>query len=104
MQTATGKVKLKLSSSFGAMLNAKPASLIGIECEIKDGATIGSVLKELVIQFPLLRNYLFNPDGTEVNERIDIVLNSTLIKSKNIAGTSVKNGDTVFLLPVYEGG
>ncbi len=104
MQTMTGKVKLKFSSTFAAMLNAKPSSLIGIEYDIKNGATIGSVLKELVNQYPLLRNYLFNPDGIEVNERIDIVLNSTLIKGKNIAGTGVKDGDTIFLLPVYEGG
>ena len=104
MQIATGKVKLKLSSTFASMLNVKASSLVGVEYAIQEGATIGSVLKELVNNYPSLKTYLFNSDGTEVNERIDIVLNSTLIKGKNIAGTSVKDGDTIFLLPVYEGG
>jgi len=104
MQTATGKIKLKFSSIFAAMLNAKPASLIGIEYDIEDGATIGSVLKEVGSHYPSLLDYLFNPDGSEVNERIDVVLNSTLIKGKNIVGTLVHDGDTLILLPVYEGG
>ena len=104
MQAATGKVKLKLSSSFAAMLNFKPVSLIGIEYDISNGATIGRVLKELAKNYPSLRNFLFNSDSTEINERIDVVLNSTLLKGNNIAETGVKNGDTIFLLPVYEGG
>ena len=104
MQTATGKVKLKLSSSFAAMINAKPASLIGIEYVISNEATIGSVLKELVNNYPSLKTFLFKSDGIEINDRIDIVLNSTLLKGKSIAGTPVHDGDTLFLFPVYEGG
>jgi hypothetical protein len=104
MQTATGKVILKLSSTFASMLNVKASSLVSVEYAIHNGATIGSMLKELVNDYPSLQNYLFNSDGTEVNERIDVVLNSTLIKGKNIAGTGIHDGDTLFLLPVYEGG
>lgn len=104
MRTATGKVKLKLSSTFASMMNVKASSLISVEYVIHDGATIGSVLKELVNNYPPLQSYLFNSDGTEVNERIDVVLNSTLVKGKNLAGTGIHDGDTIFLLPVYEGG
>lgn len=104
MQTVTGKVKLKLSSTFASMLNVKASSLVSVEYAINNGATIGSVLKELVNNYPSLKIYLFNNDETEINERIDVVLNRTLIKGKNIAGTAVHDGDTIFLLPVYEGG
>jgi molybdopterin converting factor small subunit len=105
MQTATGKITLKLSSAFATIINVKkPSSLIPIDREISDGATIGTILRDLVREYPGLREMLLNPDQTDVSERIDVVLNRTLLKGNDIIGTKLHDGDMVFLLPVYEGG
>jgi len=105
MQTATGKITLKLSSAFATIINVKkPSSLIPIDREISDGATIGTVLKDLVSKYPALGELVLNPDQTDVSERVDVVLNRTLLKGNGIIGTKLHDGDMLFLLPVYEGG
>lgn len=51
-----------------------------------------------------LRELLLNAEGTEVSERIDVVLNSTLLQGSGITATKLHGGDMLFLLPIYEGG
>ena len=105
MPTAAGKIKLKLSASFTAILKVKnPSSLITLEREVPDGTTIGKLLHDLVQDYPGFRELLLNADGTDVSERIDFVLNRALLQGSGIAATKLHSGDTLFLLPVYEGG
>ncbi len=65
--------------------------------------TVGSTLSTLTAQYPTISERLFDPQG-KVKSHINIFLNNEDIRFLNGLDTSVKDGDTVVLLPALAGG
>jgi molybdopterin synthase sulfur carrier subunit len=68
-----------------------------------DGAQVDQVLRNLQTQFPGLGERLFDGNGT-VKSHLNIFLNAEDIRFLQGVNTSVREGDTITLLPALAGG
>ena len=67
------------------------------------GATIGEVIDDVVLQFPGTATHLRAPDGG-VHRFVNVYLNDEDIRYIGKLETSVKDGDTVSIVPAVAGG
>ena len=75
-----------------------------MEKEIGERTTVNELLSALVLTSPGFRESVFNPDVGLVNEQMNVVLNNELLTYAEISQTTLADGDTVTLLPIYSGG
>ena len=68
-----------------------------------NGAQVNEVLVNLQNEFPGLSERLFDGNGT-VKSHLNIFLNAEDIRFLNGVNTSVREGDTITLLPALAGG
>jgi len=67
------------------------------------GATIGEVIDDLVLQFPGTATHLKAPDGG-VHKFVNVYLNDEDVRYLGKLDTPVKDGDQVSILPAVAGG
>ena len=65
--------------------------------------TVSDALKELVTEFPNLRRHLYSENG-RLRNFINIYLNEEDIRYKDGEKTSLKDGDTLMIVPAVAGG
>ena len=68
-----------------------------------DSTTVRTTLTQLTADFPGIGERLFDPQG-QVKSHINIFLNNEDIRFLSGLDTTVKDGDTVVLLPALAGG
>ncbi|HZQ05822.1 MAG TPA: ubiquitin-like small modifier protein 1 [Anaerolineae bacterium] len=68
-----------------------------------ESATVRTTLNNLTTQYPTISERLFDQQG-QVKSHINIFLNNEDIRFLNGLDTTVKDGDTVVLLPALAGG
>ncbi len=77
---------------------------VGGEKEVQaDGGDVGSVLRALAEQHPATQSQLFSGDG-ELNRYVNVYLNDEDVRVLGGLGTSVKESDTLVILPAMAGG
>jgi sulfur-carrier protein len=67
------------------------------------GDDVGAVLTQLAEQHPATQSQLFGPDGS-LNRYVNVYLNDEDVRVLEGLGTSVKEGDTLVILPAMAGG
>jgi sulfur-carrier protein len=67
------------------------------------GANVGEVLRALTVEHPGTQGQLFGEDG-DLNRYVNVYLNDEDVRVLDGLGTSVKEGDTVVILPAMAGG
>jgi molybdopterin synthase sulfur carrier subunit len=67
------------------------------------GADVGEVLRALTAEHPATGEQLFGEDG-DLNRYVNVYLNDEDVRVLDGLGTSVKDGDTVVILPAMAGG
>ena len=67
------------------------------------GGDVGAVLHSLAEQHPDTSSQLFGPDGS-LNRYVNVYLNDEDVRVLDGLGTSVKDGDTLVILPAMAGG
>jgi molybdopterin synthase sulfur carrier subunit len=67
------------------------------------GAEVGEVLRSLTSEFPETAEQLFG-EGGELNRYVNVYLNDEDVRVLDGLETSVKEGDTVVILPAMAGG
>ena len=67
------------------------------------GTTVGEVLGALTTKFPDLRKQLFNDEG-KLRSFVNVYLNDEDIRYLEKDKTSVKDGDTLSIVPSIAGG
>jgi sulfur-carrier protein len=72
--------------------------------DLPDGTAVMRLLSDLVTAYPGFREAVFNPDSGTVNEQIGVVLNDTLLTFAEITETTLNDGDTLTIVPIYAGG
>jgi molybdopterin converting factor small subunit len=77
---------------------------VGGEKEVQAaGADVGAVLTQLAEQHPATQSQLFGPDGS-LNRYVNVYLNDEDVRVLEGLGTSVKESDTLVILPAMAGG
>ena len=77
---------------------------VGGEREVQaDGGDVGSVLHALAEQHPATQSQLFSADG-ELNRYVNVYLNDEDVRVLGGLTTSVKDSDTLVILPAMAGG
>jgi sulfur-carrier protein len=67
------------------------------------GSDVGEVLRSLTAEHPGTEEQLFGEDG-DLNRYVNVYLNDEDVRVLDGVGTSVKDGDTVVILPAMAGG
>jgi MoaD family protein len=67
------------------------------------GGNVGEVLRSLTGEYPDTQEQLFGDDG-ELNRYVNVYLNDEDVRVLQGLETSVKDGDTVVILPAMAGG
>ncbi len=67
------------------------------------GSDVGEVLRALTAEHPGTEEQLFGEDG-DLNRYVNVYLNDEDVRVLDGLGTSVKEGDTVVILPAMAGG
>ncbi len=76
----------------------------GGQAEVEAGGSdVGEVLRSLTGEYPDTREQLFGEDG-ELNRYVNVYLNDEDVRVLQGLETSVKDGDTVVILPAMAGG
>ena len=68
-----------------------------------EGKTVGELLQNLTNQYSELRNHLYNEDG-RLRSFVNVYLNDDDIRYLDKEATSLKDGDTVSIVPSVAGG
>ena len=68
-----------------------------------EGKTVGELLQNLTTQYSELRNHLYNEDG-RLRSFVNVYLNDDDIRYLDKEATSLKDGDTVSIVPSVAGG
>jgi molybdopterin synthase sulfur carrier subunit len=77
---------------------------VGGEKEVQaSGPDVGALLNQLAEQHPATQSQLFGPDGS-LNRYVNVYLNDEDVRVLDGLGTSVKDGDTLVILPAMAGG
>ena len=77
---------------------------VGGEKEVSvAGDDVGSVLQALADEHPATRQQLFSSDGS-LNRYVNVYLNDEDVRVLDGLDTSVKEGDTLVILPAMAGG
>jgi len=77
---------------------------VGGEKEVQaSGDDVGSLLGQLAEQHPATQSQLFGPDGS-LNRYVNVYLNDEDVRVLDGLGTTVKDGDTLVILPAMAGG
>jgi hypothetical protein len=99
-----GKVRLEISPSFASMLNVADYKWIVLEKETEKWATIGDLLSDIALDNTNFRKIVFDPHIGKVSDEVMVVLNDNLLQLSDITEIKLKDGDTVFLLPMIAQG
>jgi molybdopterin synthase sulfur carrier subunit len=76
----------------------------GGQAEVEVGGNdVGEVLRSLTGDYPDTQDQLFGEDG-ELNRYVNVYLNDEDVRVLQGLETSVKDGDTVVILPAMAGG
>ncbi|MDX6608675.1 MAG: sulfur-carrier protein [Solirubrobacterales bacterium] len=67
------------------------------------GSDVGEVLRALTAEYPGTEEQLFGEDG-DLNRYVNVYLNDEDVRVLDGLGTTVKDGDTVVILPAMAGG
>jgi MoaD family protein len=67
------------------------------------GSDVGAVLRSLTAEHPDTQEQLFGEDG-ELNRYVNVYLNDEDVRVLQGLETTVKDGDTVVILPAMAGG
>ncbi|MGH9149731.1 MAG: ubiquitin-like small modifier protein 1 [Acidimicrobiales bacterium] len=67
------------------------------------GATVGEVLRDLVVQFPRLAGQVVTDTGT-LHKFVNVYVNDDDVRYLDRLGTLVNPGDVISILPAVAGG
>ncbi len=98
------KVQLKITPSFASILDTQSSDWLIFEKEIGEGTTICDLLADLAFSHTDFRKVVFNPDVGKVSDQVMVFLNGSLLQDPEVTEVKLNDGDSIMLLPVFEGG
>jgi hypothetical protein len=98
-------VWIKITPSIASMATAATfTSYVNIEFPLNGAATIGEVLSRFTCEHKEYTRIFFDGATGKISDDINVTLNRTMLVSSNADKVAVKDGDTILIMPIYEGG
>jgi hypothetical protein len=104
MKSGSARVEIKIPHWAARMWGSNAPGWIILEKEIRERLSLGDLLNDLVAHHAYLKKVVFDEATGAVSEQIMVVLNDTLVQDRDMAKCELKEGDSVTLLPLYDGG
>ncbi len=99
-----GKIRLEIGSGLSDVISSKEPGPLVLEKEMPEGTTLGDLLRKLAAEHQAFGQVLFDPQTHQPSSSVAIVINDQLLQSLKGLDTSLKEGDTITLLPFLDGG
>ena len=90
--------------SSDSTLDESVKEAIIAEKEIGETATIGELLADIAFSHADFRKVVFNPDTRKISDWIMVILNDNLLQPPEVTEAKLNDGDSIIILPMYEGG
>ncbi|MFH1382225.1 MAG: MoaD/ThiS family protein [Chloroflexota bacterium] len=101
---STGKVRVEIRPWLSDGLSPNGSGAVVLEEQIEKGATVSGLLTRLAAEHKALGKVLFEPDGRQLNGEVCIVVDGRLLQLPGELDKGLKDGTTITLLPVIDGG
>ena len=98
------KVKLKVNSWLRQRLNLEPASSKEILMSAPEGESILGVVSSLVKEDPILWKSLFDEKDQILRSNVIVILNNRIVNPYDRSEATLKDGDELTFLPMFDGG
>ena len=96
-------IRLEFPPVLTELYDANTSGYLVIEQKIKEGTTIGDLLRKLSNKHSELGNVIFADEG-HLSGLVFIVLNGRILDPVNVLSTILNSGDIIELIPVIDGG
>ena len=100
----TGRVRIEVIPWLTSLLGSVASGRVILEERLPPGATVRRVLVRLGEEHPSLGNVLFDRDTGTLGWQVSVVLNDRLLELAGGLDAELRDGDTVTLLPAFQGG
>ena len=98
------KVKLKVNSWLRQGLNLESASSKELFISAPEGESILGVVSNLVKEDPILWESLFDEKDHIIQPNVFVILNNRIINPYDRSEATLKDGDELTFLPMFDGG
>jgi molybdopterin converting factor small subunit len=100
-----GSVQLKINPSIASMATATWFSAyLTVEYPLDGAATIGELLSNFTREHREYNSIFFDAVTGKISDEINVTLNHNMLVSSQADKVRIKDGDTILILPIYEGG
>ena len=98
------KVKLKVNSWLRQSLNLEPASSQEIFISAPEGESILEIVSNLAKEDPVLWKSLFDEKDHIIQPNVIVILNDRIVNPYDRSEATLKEGDELTFLPMFDGG
>ena len=98
------KVQVRIPPHVAKMFDAGSSGWLVIEQELNKPLTVSDLLSSLVMTYPGFRESVYNPNAGVINDQIGLILNDRMLTFKEISKTTLKDNDSITIVPLYYGG
>jgi molybdopterin converting factor small subunit len=100
-----GHVWIKINPSIASMVTATwHTSYTNIEYPLDGAATIGEVLSSFTREHKEYARIFFDAATGKISDDLNVTLNRNMLVSAKAGAVEIKDGDTIIIMPIYEGG
>lgn len=79
-------------------------SYLNIEYPLESATTLGDVLTNFTREHKEYARIFFDAATGKISDNINVTLNHTMLVSALADKAPIKDGDTIVIMPIYEGG
>lgn len=97
-------VRLEIVPWLTRLFGQETGGRIKREVEILPGESIGGFLRRLGADYPEFGRIIWDDAADDLSEHVQVILNDVVLEAVGPAGTLLRPGDSVLLVPPYLGG
>ena len=98
------KVQVRIPPHVAKMLDAGSSGWLLLEQELNKPLTVSDLLSSLVMTYPGFRESVYNPSAGVINDQIGLILNDRMLTFEELSKTTLKDEDSITIVPLYYGG
>lgn len=98
------KVKIEVFPWLSGTFGSRRSDRLVLEEEVGDGTTMGLLLRKLAADHKEFGDITFDQDTQDLSGHISVILNGRLLELAGGLEASLKDGDSLLLLPAFDGG
>jgi molybdopterin converting factor small subunit len=96
------KIRIEVPASLAAIFGNETSRWHIMHREVALGSVLGDLLTIYALNYPEFRRSIFDPLRRQVNQGVDITINSVLLEPSRATETELCDGDRITIVPTYE--